>query len=70
MPILLESIQTAEPRPKVVRYGDVTRAIQDNTYSALLRQITPDAALSNLQTELQQLNKTLVDPPERLLISA
>jgi multiple sugar transport system substrate-binding protein len=58
MPILLESIETAEPRPKVVRYGDVTRAIQDNVYSALLRQRTPEAALSNLQTELQQLIQT------------
>jgi multiple sugar transport system substrate-binding protein len=53
MPILLESIQTAKPRPKVVQYGNVTRAIQDSAYLALQRQMDPDDALSNLQTDLE-----------------
>ena len=29
----LESIENAEPRPKAVKYGDVTLAIQDALYS-------------------------------------
>ena len=35
MPILMKSIETAEPRPIAVEYGDVTLAIQDAAYSAL-----------------------------------
>jgi multiple sugar transport system substrate-binding protein len=53
MPILLESIQTAEPRPKVVQYGDVTLAIQDSAYLALQHQMDPADALSKLRTDLE-----------------
>ena len=35
LPILKESILNAVPRPKVVRYGDATLAIQDAAYGAL-----------------------------------
>ena len=62
MPIQLQSIQTAKPRPKAVEYGDVTLAIQDAAYGALQQGAdgqTADAAaaLGTLQTKLQTLIK-------------
>ena len=57
IPIQLESIQNANPRPKAVEYGDVTLAIQDAAYSALQGQTAPDAALQSLQSKLQTLIK-------------
>ncbi len=57
MPILKKSIETAMPRPKVVKYGDVTLAIQDAAYSALQGQTAPDAALAGLQTKLESLTQ-------------
>ena len=57
MPILLKSIETAQPRPIAVQYGDVTLAIQDAAYGALQGQTATDAALSSLQTKLQGLIK-------------
>ena len=56
-PKLLESIQTAKPRPKAVQYGDVTLAIQDAAYGALQGQTQPDAALQALQAKLQTLTQ-------------
>ena len=55
MPTQLKSIQGAKPRPKAVKYGDVTLAIQDAAYGAIQGQTAPDAALSSLQTRLQGL---------------
>jgi multiple sugar transport system substrate-binding protein len=55
MPIQLKSVETAKPRPKAVKYGDVTLAIQDSAYGALQGQTQPDAALQALQAELQTL---------------
>ncbi len=57
MPILLKSIETAKPRPKAVKYGDVTLAIQDAAYGALQGQTESDAALAGLQTKLEGLVK-------------
>jgi multiple sugar transport system substrate-binding protein len=57
MPIQLQSIQGAKPRPKAVKYGDVTLAIQDAAYGAIQGQTAPDAALSSLQTKLEGLVK-------------
>jgi multiple sugar transport system substrate-binding protein len=39
----------------VVKYGDVTAAIQAAAYDALNAKVTPDQALSDLQTKLQTL---------------
>lgn len=50
-----ESIKNAKPRPKAVKYGDVTLAIQDAAYAALQGQSEPQAALDGLQTKLQSL---------------
>jgi multiple sugar transport system substrate-binding protein len=55
MPILLKSIETAQPRPIAVKYGDVTLAIQDAAYGALQGQTEPEAALAGLQTKLEGL---------------
>lgn len=52
-----KSIATAKPRPKAVRYGDVTLAIQDATYAALQGQKTPAEAFAELQTKLEELLK-------------
>ncbi len=55
MPILLKSIETAQPRPVAVKYGDVTLAIQDAAYGTLQGQTEPEAALAGLQTKLEGL---------------
>ena len=52
---LKASILGAQPRPKVVKYGDVTAAIQNAAYGALSGAETPDKALADLQTKLQSL---------------
>jgi multiple sugar transport system substrate-binding protein len=52
-----ESIKTAKSRPKAVKYGDVTLAIQDATYAALQGQSQPAAAFGDLQTKLEGLLK-------------
>ena len=56
-PILLKTIETAKPRPKLVKYGDATQAMQDAAYSALQGEVTPEAALSGLQTKLEALTQ-------------
>ena len=55
LPTLKASILAAKPRPKVVKYGDVTTAIQEETYNAITGKTPTDQALSNLQTKLTQL---------------
>ncbi|MGZ0148540.1 ABC transporter substrate-binding protein [Kribbella sp. WER1] len=52
---LKASILNAKPRPRVVKYGDVTAAIQAAAYDALSQKTAPDKALSDLQTKLQSL---------------
>lgn len=54
-PALKTAIETAVPRPRVVRYGDVTLSIQDAVYPAIQGQTQPDAALSDLQAKLETL---------------
>lgn len=56
LPVLKESILTAVARPKVVRYGDASLAIQDAAYGALNGQLTSEAALQQLQTKLEELS--------------
>jgi multiple sugar transport system substrate-binding protein len=54
---LLKSIESANPRPKVVKYGDATLALPDAATSAQQGQVAPDAALSELQSKLESLTK-------------
>lgn len=57
LPTLKASILSAKPRPKAVKYGDVTSAIQEAAYGALTGAKTSDAALSELQAKLEELTK-------------
>ncbi len=53
LPVLLESIKTAVPRPVSPFYPAVTRAVQDNAYAALQGQKSVDAALKDMQAAIQ-----------------
>ena len=55
---LKASILGAQARPKVVRYGDATLAIQDAAYGALQGTLTTDQALQQLQDKLTQLTSS------------
>jgi multiple sugar transport system substrate-binding protein len=52
---LKASILGAQPRPRVVKYGDVTAAIQQAAYDALSGKTQPKQALTDLQTKLSTL---------------
>ena len=52
---LKASILGAQPRPRVVKYGDVTAAIQQAAYDALSGKTQPQQALTDLQTKLSSL---------------
>ncbi|MEV4318119.1 ABC transporter substrate-binding protein [Actinocrispum sp. NPDC049592] len=57
LPTLKASILAAKPRPKAVRYGDVTTAIQEAAYAALTGAKDSGAVLKDLQAKLQDLLK-------------
>jgi multiple sugar transport system substrate-binding protein len=57
LPTLKDSIEGANQRPAVVKYGDVTKAIQEAAYAALTGEKTSDAALADLQSKLEELTK-------------
>jgi multiple sugar transport system substrate-binding protein len=57
LPTLKASILAAKPRPKAVRYGDVTTAIQESAYAALTGAKDSATALKELQAKLQDLMK-------------
>ncbi len=52
---LRDSINNAVPRPKVVRYGDASTAIQDAAYAALTGTKSSSDALKGLQSQLQEI---------------
>ena len=52
---LKASILGAQPRPRVVKYGDVTAAIQTSAYDALKNGKDPKQTLTDLQTKLSSL---------------
>ncbi|WP_329521574.1 ABC transporter substrate-binding protein [Spirillospora sp. NBC_01491] len=52
LPVLKTAIAGAKPRPVVVRYGDVTAAIQGSVYDAVTGRTPVDQALSGLQGKL------------------
>jgi multiple sugar transport system substrate-binding protein len=55
LPDLKQSITKAVPRPRVVQYGDVTAAIQNEVYAALTGKKSSAQALKDLQGDLQKL---------------
>ncbi|MFJ4282978.1 ABC transporter substrate-binding protein [Streptomyces massasporeus] len=54
LPVLKESVLRAVPRPRVVQYGDVTSAVQQETYAALSGEKSSAQALKDLQKALQK----------------
>jgi multiple sugar transport system substrate-binding protein len=56
LPVLKQSIERAAPRPRVVQYGDVTSAIQQEAYAALTGSKSSAEALKDLQEDLQKLS--------------
>lgn len=52
---LRDSINNAVPRPRVVRYGDASTAIQDAAYAALTGTKSSADALKDLQSELDEI---------------
>ncbi|RFU41371.1 ABC transporter substrate-binding protein [Actinomadura logoneensis] len=55
LPVLKQAISTAKPRPVVVKYGDVTAAIQGSVYDAVNGGKPVDQALTDLQGKLTTL---------------
>jgi multiple sugar transport system substrate-binding protein len=55
LPTLKEAVTTAVPRPKVVKYGDATTAIQEAAYAALTGTKSSDQALKDLQAKLSSI---------------
>ena len=54
LPVLKKSILNAVPRPRVVQYGDVSSAIQQEAYAALNGSKSSAQALKDLQEDLQK----------------
>jgi multiple sugar transport system substrate-binding protein len=55
LPILLQGLQSAKPRPITPYYQEVTTAVEENAYAALQGQKTPDQAISDLTTKLNEI---------------
>jgi len=53
LPVLKTSIENAKPRPVTPFYPAVTKAIQENAYSAIKGEKTVDAALSDMQKSIE-----------------
>ncbi|MEI5527130.1 ABC transporter substrate-binding protein [Streptomyces brasiliscabiei] len=54
LPTLKDSVLSAVPRPRVVQYGDVTSAIQQEAYAALTGEKSSSEALKDLQETLRK----------------
>jgi len=55
LPTLKEGMQTAKPRPVTPYYQEVTTAIQTDAYAALQGQKTPDQAITDMTTKLNEI---------------
>ena len=53
LPVLKTSIENAVPRPVTPFYPAVTKAIQDNAYSAIKGEKTVETALSDMQKSIE-----------------
>ncbi|MDQ0822972.1 multiple sugar transport system substrate-binding protein [Arthrobacter sp. V4I6] len=53
LPVLKTSIENAVPRPVTPFYPAVTKAIQENAYSAIKGEKTVDSALSDMQKSIE-----------------
>ncbi|MGC5019211.1 ABC transporter substrate-binding protein [Micromonospora sp. DT47] len=57
LPMLKASVGNAVARPRVVKYGDTTLAIQEEAYAALTGKKSSDQALKDLQSKLESISK-------------
>ena len=57
LPTLKEGMQTAKPRPVTPYYQEVTTAIQEDAYAALQGQKTPDQAINDMTTKLNEIGQ-------------
>src|SRR5256714_828215 len=55
LPILKQSVNDAVARPRVVKYGDATTAIQEDAYAALTGAKSVDDALKSMQSKLSSI---------------
>jgi multiple sugar transport system substrate-binding protein len=55
LPVLKEGMQTAKPRPVTPYYQEVTTAIQEDAYAALQGQKSPDQAVNDMTTKLNEI---------------
>jgi multiple sugar transport system substrate-binding protein len=55
LPVLKEGMQTAKPRPATPYYQEVTTAIQEDAYAALQGQKSPDQAINDMTTKLNEI---------------
>jgi multiple sugar transport system substrate-binding protein len=55
LPILLQGLEQAKPRPITPYYQEVTTAVQDDAYAALQGQKTPDQAVQDMTTKLNEI---------------
>jgi multiple sugar transport system substrate-binding protein len=55
LPILLQGLEAAKPRPITPYYQEVTTAVEDNAYAALQGQKTANQAINDLTTQLNQI---------------
>jgi multiple sugar transport system substrate-binding protein len=55
LPVLLKGLEAAKPRPITPYYQEVTTAIEENAYAALQGQKTPDQAINDLSTKLNEI---------------
>lgn len=53
LPVLKQSLSTAVPLPKSTNWSGTSLAIQKNAYAALQGQVSVDAALKQMQSDLQ-----------------
>jgi multiple sugar transport system substrate-binding protein len=57
LPTLKASVAAANQRPQAVRYGEVTKAIQEEAYAAISGEKPSAQALADLQNKLTELTK-------------
>ncbi|MCP2168480.1 ABC transporter substrate-binding protein [Goodfellowiella coeruleoviolacea] len=53
--VLEQAINTARPRPELVRYGDASSVIQEQVYAALSGQTSTEQALATMQQKLTEI---------------
>jgi multiple sugar transport system substrate-binding protein len=57
LPTLKQGMQTAKPRPVTPYYQEVTNAIQADAYAALQGQKSPDQAINDMTTKLNEIGQ-------------